>query len=64
MIDVVLGHRLMWVVGICSREGGKFLTVRSGEKCRRVNLQVLKNLGLQRSMCYREEEDEALKSPK
>ena len=42
----------------------KFMTIRSGEKCRGFNLQVLKNSGLWRSMCYRGEEVESSKSPK
>jgi hypothetical protein len=64
MIDMVMGHTVLWVIGICSGEGGQFLAIRYGEKSRRVNLQVLKNLGLWRSMCYREEEAEAPNSLK
>jgi hypothetical protein len=64
MTDVVMGRTVLWVIGIYSGEGGQFSTIRSGEKCRRVNLQVLKNSGLWRSMCYRGEEAEASKSPK
>jgi len=43
MTDVVMGRRKMWVIGIYSGKGGQFLIVRVGEKCRRVNLQVLQN---------------------
>jgi hypothetical protein len=64
MTDVVMGCRVLWVIRICSGEGGKFPTVRSREKCRRVNFQVLKNSGLRRSMCYIREEAEAPKSLK
>jgi hypothetical protein len=66
VISLINGRRVLCVIGIFSG-GGKSLTIRSREKCRRVNLQVLHNLRLWRSYVLyrgRGRRPEVPKSPK